>query len=457
MRNKVMPRVATPGDRRLATICTIPRDLNPSICKKIYELPENDRFARTIENCASKLHTPQTLAEFRVAAVKAIKDRLHIRTVVEDEILVWDLGVYRGGGRRKMEALCQNLADDWGITISNAVVTNILGQIKRSSFCEQKDFDRNPMQISVRNGILNLETMTLRPHDPDFLTLVQIPWDHNPEASCPLIEKAVEEIVGERNIPLTWEIFGHFLIKDYRFKRFPIFVGKSDCGKSTLLHLMTEFLGNENVSAVSLQNLNERFMKAELKGKLANISDDLPKGRVRDSSMLKRLTGESCIQAEEKGKDPFSYTSYAKLVFSSNYLPKVDDPTDADFGRFMIIQLTSRFGDRCGDIKAKPKDPTLLERLLIPEEMSGLLNKALEGIKRLKDNNWEFSYGLTADQVAMIMQGDKKHAEQQERNAISALAGSGPRWDQPTMARPYGKCFETETIRTEQRRREWVQ
>jgi putative DNA primase/helicase len=311
------------------------------------------------------------LSEFRATAADTILAKTHIKTIESGEILIWDKGVYRRGGRIKFETLCQELADDQHVTISNGVVSEIIGIIKRRTQCKFVDFDNDPMHMCVLNGILDLESMTLRPLDPEFLTLVQIPYRYNPAASCPGIEKAVEEIVGAENLQLIWEIFGHFLIKDYRFKRFSVFVGQKDSGKSTLLNLMSAFLGNENVSAVSMQNLSDRFMKAELAGKLANISDDLPNGRVKDSSMLKRLSGQSRIQAEEKGKDPFSFVSHAKLIFSSNYRPRVDNPTDADFGRFMIIELHNKFGG------ARPKDPTLLKKLIAPEEMSGLLNKAL--------------------------------------------------------------------------------
>ncbi len=87
--------------------------------------------------------------------------------------------------------------------------------------------------------------------------------------------------------------------------------------------------------------------------------------------MLKRFSGGSRIQAEEKGKDPFSYINFAKLIFSSNYMPRVDDPTDSDFGRFMIIELHSKFGDPSKEEGVKPKDPTILDKLINPERDVG--------------------------------------------------------------------------------------
>ena len=182
-------------------------------------------------------------------------------------------------------------------------------------------------------------------------------------------------------------------------------MGPKDSGKTKLIQLITALLGEENVSSVPMQKLSERFMNAELAWKLANFSDDSSKGRIKDSSMLKRYSGRSRILAEKKGKDPFSYINYAKLVNTSNYMPWVDDPTDADFGRFMIIQLHSKFGDPSKEDGVKPKDPTILDKLVNPREMSGLINMALDGLKRLKAQNWEFSYKLTEAEVEALMTG----------------------------------------------------
>ena len=74
----------------------------------------------------------------------------------------------------------------------------------------------------------------------------------------------------------------------------------------TLLNVVQEILlGSENVSNIPWQNLADRFNKAELFGKLANIFADLPSKSIDDNGMFKALTGEDFITAERKNKDPF--------------------------------------------------------------------------------------------------------------------------------------------------------
>jgi putative DNA primase/helicase len=365
MKNKSKPRVGPLDCNMLTKNDKVSYNLNSAACDSVEfaDLSENELLSCLFisDNESHERIDPRT---FKNTAIKTLTSNLNIKTIESGEILIYDTGVYRNGGQRKLESLIQSLADELGLTVSNNLVAEIVGAIKRKTYSRLEDFDKEPMRMSFHNGILDLKTMILEPHDPKFLTLIQIPWDYDPSATCPNIERVVEEICGKENVDLIYEVFGHFLVKDYRFKRFTVLVGRKDSGKSTLLRLMSEYLGEDNISSVGLQNLSDRFMKAELVGKLANIADDLPKGRIKDSSILKQLSGRSRIQAERKGKDPFGYTNFAKLVFSSNYFPSVDNPTDADSGRFMIIELNSEFGDPGKKDEVKPKDPNLLEDII---------------------------------------------------------------------------------------------
>ena len=100
-----------------------------------------------------------------------------------------------------------------GLNISNNIVAEVIGVIKRRTSCEVSDFDKDPMKMSFHNCILDLETTTLENHNPDFLTRIQIPWDFDPRATCPNIKRAIEDIVGKENLDLIWEIFGYFFCK----------------------------------------------------------------------------------------------------------------------------------------------------------------------------------------------------------------------------------------------------
>ena len=163
-----------------------------------------------------------------------------------------------------------------------------------------------------------------------------------------------------------------------------VFVGAANAGKSTLLSIAQEILlGSENVSNIPWQCLGDRFNKAELFGKLANIFADLPSKNIDDGGMFKALTGEDYITAERKNKDPFSFRPYARLLFSCNDIPKnYSDRSDGFYRRLIIIRFDK-------SVPPERRDPNLRERLAV--ECDGILLWALEGLRRLMGNAYQFT------------------------------------------------------------------
>jgi len=112
-------------------------------------------------------------------------------------------------------------------------------------------------------------------------------------------------------------MLGYFLVPITKSQKCFAIVGAAGAGKSVLLNVLNEILlGSGNVSNVSWQSLNERFKTAELFGKLANIFADLPTKNIDDNGIFKALVGEDYLTVEKKNKDPFSFQSMARLLFS---------------------------------------------------------------------------------------------------------------------------------------------
>jgi putative DNA primase/helicase len=145
------------------------------------------------------------------------------------------------------------------------------------------------------------------------------------------------------------------------------------------VHLIGYLLGENNVSNVALQDLEEnRFRAAELHGKLANVFADLDARGLQSSSMFKTLTTGDYVTAERKHAQPFRFRSYAKLLFSANKIPASRDRTHAFYRRWLIIPFTRIFDGVGGN---PTPDRGLRDKLT--GELSGILNRALRGLERL--------------------------------------------------------------------------
>ena len=106
---------------------------------------------------------------------------------------------------------------------------------------------------------------------------------------------------------------------------------------------------------------------------------DLPSAHLSGSSVFKAITGSDPIEAERKFQDSFLFTPFARLVFSTNHFPQSKDSSQAFFRRWVVIPFTLTVQPD----KRIERD-ILDARLADPQELSGVLNKALAALPAMK-------------------------------------------------------------------------
>lgn len=275
------------------------------------------------------------------------------------------------------------------LLIQEAKMAQILDAEKQWRLLVQRDIrelNANPYIINVRNGLYNVLEHTLTEHTPDYYSTIQLNAAYDEKADCPQFKKFLMESMGgdEAQVRLIQEMLGYFLIPVNAAQKCFVIVGVAAAGKSVLLRVLNDvLLGKQNVSNVSWQSLNERFKTAELFGKLANIFADLPTKNIDDNGIFKALVGEDYLTVEKKNKNPFSFQSSARLLFSCNSIPKnYGDRSEGFYRRLIII----RFNHAAPQEK---RDPELLEKFRM--EADGIFLFALEGLLRLINNHYVFS------------------------------------------------------------------
>lgn len=273
-----------------------------------------------------------------------------------------------------------------------AYVNETIAYIKAKSFVDRESFDSLQVTfIPMAKGVLDTESMALQEYTPEMQITSKLPVMYVPDASCPNIKKFLGEIVRAEDVGLLEEIAGYCLYRGYPIQKSIMLVGDGANGKSTFLRLLASMLGTENISDVSLQELeSNRFAKADLYRKLANIHTDLPPSAVRNPGNFKMLTGGDAIRAEKKFKDPFSFVNYAKLIFSANKVPPVEDDSNAFFRRWVIVDFPNKFDE-------ERDDKQILLKLTTADELSGFLNLALKGLQRVLANG--FSYHKKTEEI----------------------------------------------------------
>ena len=177
------------------------------------------------------------------------------------------------------------------------------------------------------------------------------------------------------------EVIGYLFYRRNELRKSFILVGDKANGKSTYLDMLKTLLGDSNTSALDLAELGERFKTAELFGKLANIGDDIGDEFIANPAIFKKLVSGDRVNAERKGQDPFDFSSYAKLLFSANSMPRIRDKTGAVLDRIVLVPFKATFSKDDQDF-----DPYIKYKLHSPEVMSHLINIGLKGLERVLAN-----------------------------------------------------------------------
>jgi len=236
----------------------------------------------------------------------------------------------------------------------------------------------NPQIINVQNGRLEWATKRLLPHDHSLPEIIQIPVTYDPAADCPNFKKYLVTTFEKEIIPLVLEVLGLLLIPSTVFEVTIMLIGSGANGKSVLIRVIENLLGEENVSNIELQALAEnRFALAGLAGKLVNVFADLSDRALADSALFKALNSGDTVTGEHKYGKPFKFQNFARMVFSANRMPTSRDRTFAFYRRWIIIPFTRTFQKENADRQLGAK---------LAKEVNGIFNLALEGLARLVKN-----------------------------------------------------------------------
>lgn len=310
----------------------------------------------------------------------AITAEEHFAKDPSGALFIYAGGVYMPNGDRDIRRAVKRLFKEWGVpdkwgTKGSREVVEYIRTDAPELLTEP------PSEIvNLKNGLLNLVTRELKPHSPDFLFPVQFPVEYDPQARCPEWEKFVEQTFPEDAQGLGWQIPA-FLLGCPSIQKAVLLYGEGGNGKSTYLSALTALVGKENVSTLSLQQLeSNRFATARLLGKVANICPDLPAKRLENTGIFKAITGGDEIPAERKFRDGFDFRPFARLIFSANQLPLSSDATQGYFDRWLIVPFERSFRGTSQEVSRDVLDA----RLADTKELSGVLNKALDALDQLR-------------------------------------------------------------------------
>ena len=320
------------------------------------------------------------------AFAKHFKKRCNIRSTKDGRLFLYNRkGVYEELSEVSLGKVIRTIMHEgrWNSWKSPNEVEVVKALQREAVTVEEMNTKRN--YINVKNGMLSLKTFTLHPHSPEFLSTVQIPIEYDPNATAPQFMSFMKAITIDDSqlINVHQETVGYWLTVETKAEKAVYYYGGGANGKSVMASIVTALVGQDNVSSVPLSEFSQTFGMENLIGKSLNIAaENEMGGKALKTENFKAIVSGDNITINIKYRPAINYRPYCRLVFLVNNLPDSSDVTEGYFRKIIIVPFPRTF-------KKEERNVELKNELL--KELPGILNWAIQGLKRLRSNNYQFS------------------------------------------------------------------
>lgn len=269
---------------------------------------------------------------------------------------------------------------------SKKSVNNVRFYIETRSYVDISKVNnhKDENMICLSNGMLKVgsgNAPQLTKHSKDYYALNQLNIEYDPSATCPRWNSFLQESFsllseGDRRqtIEVIQEWFGYSLVAGNELHKMMLLIGKPRTGKGVIQEIYSTLLGQENISAIAIGQMDKEFNSIHLIDKLANVGPEIGENDKFNVAFVKSAIGEDLIAGRYLHKNLVSFRNNAKLLFASNHTPKILDRSDAMYERALCIPMDN--------VVPKAERNYGLKKEL-KEELPGILNWAIEGRIRL--------------------------------------------------------------------------
>lgn len=258
-----------------------------------------------------------------------------------------------------------------------------------------RDYEwRSKNVINFRNVAINIDTAEVVDATPDcyFRRFIDADYPVGNEPTGEVFNAYLDALFGDDLSAryLYQEMFGYAL-GDFRgLKKAFLLWGPPDTGKSVTGNLLKLLTGEEFSASMGLHDLMKDFGLIRLHGKFLNIGSEIETSTRASGSLFKRLLGNDGVPANEKFYSGIDFVNQAAMIFLGNTFPQFSLGENAKSIQERIILLPFQ-----KVFERKDWVQNLEERLY--EEASYIAKWAVDGLRRLKSNNYVFTQCLASE------------------------------------------------------------
>lgn len=281
----------------------------------------------------------------------------------------------------------------WSIKYSREIIEKLrvrISDVDAMDFCKDK--------ICVANCVIDLLNGEVYEHSPEFMFTHQIPVEYDENAKCPQFRRFLDQITlnNKKRKASLEEFMGLCMTKQIGYGTSIILKGNGCNGKSVYCNVLCALLGEGNYTTISLKDLSS-FGSGKIPGKRLIIMTEISKStsaNLMTNELKQVITGEM-MDCNVKYKQNCDMRPFAKVLILTNHeVGFLNDDSEGALRRVFIIPFDYY-------VSADERDFQLEEKLL--SELSGILNLALSGYRRLVRNGYQYSSKEESDTLIQEM------------------------------------------------------
>jgi putative DNA primase/helicase len=268
-------------------------------------------------------------------------------------------------------------------------------------------FDQRDDLLPAPNGVIDLRTGELLPHDKDYGFTWNTTVKYDPEAFTGEWEQIISENIQggeeEANALQTW--FGYSFTGETKEEIFTYIYGPGGSGKGLVVgsieHLLPEPVSQNRSFSTFTARRGDDTNHFDLAGlsRARFVHAHESERRVElNAALVKTLVGSDTLFAAYKGKDGFNFLPKFKTTLTSNFELNADVDDSAIWNRPMVISFPHERRE------TEQEDKTLKAHFKEPEQQEAILKGVVDGAVR-----W-YQQGLV---IPQSFRGDKR--QQRER------------------------------------------
>ncbi|UUF15201.1 MULTISPECIES: phage/plasmid primase, P4 family [Flavobacterium] len=257
------------------------------------------------------------------------------------------------------------------------------------SDAEIPDFNKksNEIRIPLKNGTLIFKNGQFEQtgFKMEHFSTYQLPFEYNPEAKAYIFQKFLDRVLPNKELQkILLEFIGYCFVKKMKLEKMLLLFGNGRNGKSVVNEIIHSLLGEENVTSFSVTSLCDPKSQTRplLENNLLNCSQEFGTGKF-DLDIFKTLVSNQKIEAKKLYQNPYTIENYGRMISNCNTLPRVTENKDAFYRRLIILPFKVKIPEDEIDINLANK--------IISNELPGIFNMVIEGMKRLVEQN-NFTY-----------------------------------------------------------------